>query len=67
MLLRDREGNGRVLVLTLHPFLIGQPFRIVSFDAALAHMVRQNGVWAATGSQIIDWYRSESNKPPAAA
>ena len=27
-------------------------------DDALGHMVRRRGVWAATGSQIIDWYRS---------
>jgi allantoinase len=66
VLLRDGEGNGRVLVLTLHPFLIGQPFRIACLDAALVHMVQQSGVWAATGSQIIDWYRTESGRPHAA-
>ncbi len=57
-LFHDGEENGRVMVLNLHPWLIGQPFRIGYLDAALEHMFRNQGVWAATGSEIIDWYRS---------
>ena len=57
-LYQDGEQNGRVMVLNLHPWLIGQPFRIGYLREALGHMVRRCGVWAATGSQIIDWYRS---------
>ena len=57
-LYRDGAQNGRLLVLNLHPWLIGQPFRIGSLDDALGYIMRRQGVWAATGSQIIDWYRS---------
>jgi hypothetical protein len=46
-----------VLTLHLHPWLIGQPFRIGYLDSALAHMVRRQGVWAANGSDIVQWYR----------
>jgi hypothetical protein len=53
----DGAANGRVLVLHLHPWLIGQPFRIGALDAALGHMVRHREVWTATGAEIIDWYR----------
>ena len=60
---QEGERTGLSLVLNLHPWLIGQPFRIGYLDDALGHMVRRQGVWAATGSQIIDWYRSN---PPAA-
>jgi allantoinase len=49
--------NGRLLVLHLHPWLIGQPFRIGCLDDALGHIMHRRGVWAATGSEIIDWYR----------
>ena len=49
--------NGRLIVLNLHPWLIGQPFRIKFLDDALGHMMRRQGVWAASGSEIIDWYR----------
>jgi hypothetical protein len=39
---------------------MGQPFRIGFLDEALGYMVRRQGVWAATGSEIVDWYRSNS-------
>ena len=54
---QDGEQNGRVLGLNLHPWLIGQPFRIGFLDEALGHMMRRQGVWAATGVEIIDWYK----------
>ena len=53
---RDSAESGRLLALHLHPWLIGQPFRIRYLDDALGHMVRRQGVWAASGSEIIDWY-----------
>jgi hypothetical protein len=55
--------NGRLLVLHLHPWLMGQPFRIGYLDAALDHVMQHQGVWAARGAEIIDWYRS--NRPVA--
>jgi allantoinase len=60
---RDGGQNGRLLALNLHPWLIGQPFRIGYLDDALGHMMRRQGVWAATGAEIADWYRSN---PPVA-
>ena len=53
----EGANNGRLLVLNLHPWLIGQPFRIGSLDAALGHIMQHQGVWAASGSEIIEWYR----------
>ncbi|MBI3325480.1 MAG: polysaccharide deacetylase family protein [Nitrospinae bacterium] len=62
-LYQDGAHNGRLLVLNLHPWLIGQPFRIRYLDEALSDIMRRQGVWAATGAEIIDWYRRH---PPAA-
>jgi len=53
-LYREGETNGRLLVLNLHPFLIGQPFRIATLDAALDAIGRSPDVWKATGSEIIN-------------
>ena len=50
-------------MLNLHPFLIGQAFRIRGLDEALNYISHRDGVWVATGSEIIDWYRSN---PPVA-
>ena len=63
VLYHDGAQNGRLLVINLHPWLIGQPFRIGYLDDALGHMVRPQGVWAGTGREIIDWYRQS---PPVA-
>ncbi len=46
--------NGRVMAISLHPWVIGQPYRIRALEEALAHIMRHRGVWAATGSQILD-------------
>jgi hypothetical protein len=56
-LYQDGEHNGRVLVLNLHPWLIGQPFRIRHLDEALGYIMRHQGVWAAAGREIVDWYQ----------
>jgi allantoinase len=61
-LFRDGAQNARLLVLNLHPWLIGQPFRIGYLDQALGVIMSRQGVWAATGGEIIDWYRQH---PPA--
>lgn len=60
---REGDKNGRLLVLNLHPWLIGQPFRIRYMDGTLAYIMGRPGVWAASGSEIIDWYRQN---PPVA-
>jgi peptidoglycan/xylan/chitin deacetylase (PgdA/CDA1 family) len=57
VLYRDGARNGRLLVLHLHPWLIGQPFRIGFLHEALGAIIRRQGVWAASGTAIIDWYR----------
>ena len=57
--------SGRLLVLNLHPWLIGQPFRIRYLDQALGAMVGKGQVWAATGSEIIDWFQRNPPKREA--
>ena len=53
--------GGRVMAISLHPWVIGQPYRIGALEEALQHMMRHKGVWAATGSQILDaWKASEA-------
>jgi allantoinase len=59
VLYRDAASTGRLFVLNLHAWLSGQPFRVRFLADAIAHIVRQEGVWAATGWEIIDWYRAE--------
>jgi len=55
-MLRDAATSGRVLVLNLHPWLMGQAFRIGFLEDVLAHMMKQEGVWAASGAEIVEAY-----------
>jgi allantoinase len=59
-----QEGaeNGRLMVLNLRPWLTGQPFRVRYLKEALAYITGHQGVWTATGSEIVDWY---CNHPPS--
>jgi peptidoglycan/xylan/chitin deacetylase (PgdA/CDA1 family) len=52
----DGTENGRVMHLAIHPFLMGQPHRIVYFDRVLKHIAGHRDVWMATGAEIADWY-----------
>jgi allantoinase len=55
---RDAAASGRLLAINLHAWLMGQAYRIEFLDEALAHMVRHEGVWCATGGEIIEGYKS---------
>ena len=56
---RSGGESGRTLVLNLHPWMIGQPFRSKYLDQALAHISKHDGVWKATGQEIIEWYKAQ--------
>jgi peptidoglycan/xylan/chitin deacetylase (PgdA/CDA1 family) len=50
----------RVMSIAIHPFLIGHAFRAKHLDRAFAYMKARDGVWFATGSDILDWYLREA-------
>lgn len=56
----DGAHNGRLLLPVLRPWLTGQPFRASHLDEALGDVMRKPGIWAASGSQIIAWYRAHA-------
>lgn len=56
VLYRESEDSGRVASISLHPYLIGAPHRIGALDRALAHICSHDGVWRATGSEIVDHF-----------
>jgi peptidoglycan/xylan/chitin deacetylase (PgdA/CDA1 family) len=56
VLWEEGAENARILSIALHPFLAGHPFRARYLDRALAHMKERDGVWFATGGEILDWF-----------
>ena len=55
----DGAATGRLMVLHLHPWIMGRPWRIRYLDEVLGHICARRGVWKATGSQIIDWFKAQ--------
>jgi hypothetical protein len=50
-------GNPLVMTLSLHPFVVGQPFRLPPLRRALKHCVehpRRDRVWWATPGAVAD-------------
>ena len=46
--------GGRVLSLTVHPYIMGLPYRIQALKTALQYIVSHKNVWVATGSDLLD-------------
>ena len=51
-----RRGTGSVMCLSIHPFIIGQPFRIQYLERVLSHVQQYDDVWITTSDDIADWY-----------
>jgi peptidoglycan/xylan/chitin deacetylase (PgdA/CDA1 family) len=54
--------HGRVMNIAVHPFIMGQPHRIEALEQALSYMAQHEGVWWATGSQIVQHYRQHLDR-----
>jgi peptidoglycan/xylan/chitin deacetylase (PgdA/CDA1 family) len=60
-LYREGLNSGRLFVVPLHPWCIGQPFRVRYLEQVLAHIGKHDGVWATTGAEIAAWCRRLSH------
>ena len=56
VLYEEGAKNGKVMAISLHPWLTGAPFRIRYLDKALEYITQHSDVWLATGSEIANWY-----------
>lgn len=51
--------GGRIMAISLHPWVIGQPYRIGALEEALQHIMGHQDVWATTGAQILDAWTAQ--------
>jgi peptidoglycan/xylan/chitin deacetylase (PgdA/CDA1 family) len=49
--------GGRIMVLPLHSWVIGHPYRIGTLEAVLEHIMGRPGIWPATGAEILDAWK----------
>jgi peptidoglycan/xylan/chitin deacetylase (PgdA/CDA1 family) len=55
-LYREGTESGRVMAIAVHPFVTGQAHRIQALDNALKYICGHEGVWKATGWEIVQHY-----------
>ena len=53
-------GSGRILSLVIHPWVSGQPHRIMALRDALSSVMESDRVWSASGRQILDSFVAQS-------
>ncbi|MDB4218840.1 polysaccharide deacetylase family protein [Emcibacteraceae bacterium] len=53
------EQGGRILGLSLHPWMIGQPHRIKFLEDILDYLMSKEGVWSASASEILNSWQSQ--------
>ena len=50
----QRTGHGRLLALSIHPWVMGQPHRIGHLERVFAHLASRSAlVWNAAPSDIV--------------
>ena len=58
-LVQVADGRPQVMGIALHPYLVGQPFRLRQLRRALMHLsARRDVVWVTTAGAVFDHVRS---------
>lgn len=56
----DGATTPRVMAISIHPFLTGVPHRIKYLEMLYDYILGHEGVAMMTGSEILDWYTSQT-------
>ena len=57
-LYEEGEQSGTVMCIPLHPYLVGQPYRMAAFEEALSYITSHDKVWLATGREIAQHFNT---------
>ena len=55
----ESEKGGRILALSIHPWMLGQPHRIGKFEQVLEHIMAKGNIWSASASEILDCFLNQ--------
>lgn len=56
----EAAESGRVVGISLHPYIIGLPFRIGALERGLDYICGHGGVWRATGEEIAESFLAQA-------
>jgi allantoinase len=59
LLAEAQSGGGRMLALSTHPWVLGQPHRIAAFEEVLQLVAGRDDVWVATAAEIVDAWEAQ--------
>jgi allantoinase len=62
VLYRESAESSRVMAVSLHPYVSGAAYRIGAVDRAFEYICSHEGVWLATGEEIIRAYIASGAK-----
>jgi peptidoglycan/xylan/chitin deacetylase (PgdA/CDA1 family) len=63
-MLEQSHAQPLVMGIALHPYIVGQPYRLRHLRRALEHMHREKRVWWTTPGAICDWVSEKSGTDP---
>ena len=55
-----QDYGGRILHISLTPYVIGQPFRIAILEQLLEKLMEEGGIWSATGGEVQSAWREQA-------
>ena len=55
----SESSGGRIMSINLNPWVTGQAYRIKALEGALSYIMSHDGVWSATGAEILDAYKAQ--------
>ena len=56
----SESKGGRIMAISLNPWVTGQAYRIKALESALSYIMGHDGVWSATGGEILDAFKGQS-------
>jgi allantoinase len=59
-MLEQAHAQPLVMGIALHPYIVGQPYRLRHLRRALEHIQREKRVWWTTPGEICDWVSQKS-------
>jgi allantoinase len=63
LLQEAEEQGGRILSLSLHPWVLGQPHRMKYLEAVLENIQSRPDVWSAGAGEILATFRQQTASP----
>lgn len=65
VLYEESAASARVMAICIHPWITGVPHAIPYLGRALDALAKHDGVWFATGSEIVDAYIAQAKSGQA--